>query len=132
MWHMCHRQVQLILVPWGVPTRPDQTSPDRLQRWQERRKQVGARIREIRMSRDLTQEALGLEAGIDRRTIIRIEWGEISISYERLWEIADVLRVDLAELFVVPSKPPAVEPHGRGRARSSTKTRLSVDPDHLE
>lgn len=82
--------------------------------------------------RDLTQEALGLEAGIDRRTVIRIEWGEISISYERLWEIADVLDVDLAELFVTPSRSPAVEPHRRGRARSSTRTRLSVDPDRSE
>jgi DNA-binding XRE family transcriptional regulator len=132
MWHMCHRQAHFILVAWGVPTRPDQTPPDRLQRWQKRRKQVGARIREIRLSRDLTQEALGLEAGMDRRTVLRIEWGEISISYERLWEIADVLRVDIAELFVPPSEPSGVEPHRRGRTRSSTRTRLSVDPDQPE
>lgn len=93
---------------------------------------MGARIREIRLSRDLTQEALGLEAGMDRRTILRIEWGEISIAYERLWEIADVLKVDIAELFSIPSGPPAIEPNRRGRARSSTKTRLSADPDEHE
>ncbi|WP_426999182.1 helix-turn-helix transcriptional regulator [Pseudarthrobacter sp. N5] len=129
MWHKCHRQARFSLVAWGVPTRPKQTSPDRLLRWQERRKRVGSRIREIRLGQGLTQEALGLEAGMDRRTIIRIEWGEISIAYERLWEIADVLGVDVADLFLLPSTPPAIEPHRRGRARSSTRTRLSVDPE---
>lgn len=129
MWHMCHRQARSSLVALGVPTRPTQTSPEKLQRWLERRKQVGARIREIRISRNLTQEALGLEAGMDRTTVIRIEWGEISISYERLWEIADVLRVDIAELFVAPSSSPAIEPNRRGRTKSSTRTRLSADPE---
>jgi transcriptional regulator with XRE-family HTH domain len=86
-------------------------------------------IREIRLSRDLTQEALGLESGLDRSTIYRIEWGQISISFERLWEIADVLDVAVAELFVAPSVPAVIEPHRRGRARSSTKDRLSVDPE---
>lgn len=126
---MCHRQAHFSLVAWGVPIRPKQTSPERLRQWQERRKQVGSRIREIRLSRDLTQEALGLEAGMDRRTIIRIEWGEISISYERLWEIADVLNVGVAELFVAPSVPAVIEPRRRGRTRSSTRARLSVDPE---
>lgn len=128
---MCHRQAQFSLVAWGVPTRPNQTSADRLQRWQERRKQVGSRIREIRLARNLTQEALGLEAGMDRRTVIRIEWGEISISYERLWEIADVLDVKIAELFVAPSVLPATEPNRRGRTKSSTRRRLSVDPEPI-
>ena len=91
--------------------------------------QVGSRIREIRLSRHLTQEALGLESGLDRSTIYRIEWGRVSISYERLWEIADVLEVPVAQLFVAPSVPAVIEPHRRGRTRSSTKSRLSVDPE---
>lgn len=66
---------------------------------------------------------------MDRRTIIRIEWGEISISYERLWEIADVLKVEVADLFVAPSVPPITESYRRGRTGSSTRTRLSADPE---
>lgn len=47
---------------------------------------------------------------MDRSTTIRIEWGQISISYERLWEIADVLNVGVAELFVAPSVEPLSNP----------------------
>lgn len=80
------------------------------------------------MSQDLTQEALGLEAGLSRVMIIGVEWGKKSIAYERLWDIADVLGVDVADLFSVPSGESRNEPHRRGRAKSSTRTRLSSDP----
>lgn len=126
--HMCSRQACSSLVAWGVPIRPQETSPEQLRRWQERRNQVGSRIREIRRSRHLTQEALGLEAGLDPVTIYRIEWGRVSISYERLWDIAEVLEVGVAELFAAPSVSPVAEPHRRGRKKSSTRARLSVDP----
>jgi transcriptional regulator with XRE-family HTH domain len=90
--------------------------------------QVGARIREIRISQELSQEALGLEAGLSRNMIIGIEWGRRSIAYERLWDIADVLRVDLLDLFVAASSTPTSEPQRRGRVRSSTGTRRSAGP----
>lgn len=115
-------------MPLDVPTRPSQTPPARLKAWQDRREQVGARIREIRIAQDLSQEALGLEAGLHRSMIIGIEWGRRSVAYERLWDIADVLGVDIRELFTTPSNEPAVESHRRGRAISSTRARLSVGP----
>lgn len=31
--------------------------------------------------------------------IIGIEWGRKSVAYERLWDIADVLRVDVVNLL---------------------------------
>ncbi len=113
---------------WGVPIRPSQIPPTRLQHWQERRKQVGSRIRELRIEQELTQEALGLEAGLSRVMIIGIEWGNRSVAYERLWDIAEVLGVDVTEFFSTPSDTPSSEPHRRGRGRSSTRSRLSSDP----
>jgi DNA-binding XRE family transcriptional regulator len=115
-------------VAWGVPTRHSQTPPARLLRWQERRKQVGSRIRELRIGQELTQEALGLEAGLSRVMIIGIEWGKKSIAYERLWDIADVLGVDVTDFFSDPSSTPSTEPHRRGPVKSSTRSRLSTDP----
>lgn len=112
----------------GVPTRLSQTPPDRLEHWQERRRQVGSRIRELRIGQELTQEALALEAGLSRVMIIGIEWGKKSLAYERLWDIADVLGVDVTALFSNPSSTPSGEPHRRGRVKSNTRSRLSTDP----
>jgi transcriptional regulator with XRE-family HTH domain len=111
-----------------VPTRPSQIAPARLKRWQERRNQVGSRIRELRIEQQLTQEALGLEAGLSRVMIIGIEWGKRSVAYERLWDIADVLGVDVTDFFLASSKAPSIEAYRRGRVNSSTRRRLSTDP----
>jgi transcriptional regulator with XRE-family HTH domain len=51
------------------------------------------------VSRELTQEALALEAKLSRNMIIGIEWGRKSIAYERLWDIAEVLDVDVVDLL---------------------------------
>lgn len=114
---------------WSVPTRPSQIAPARLQRWQQRRNQVGSRIRELRLEQQLTQEALGLESGLTRVMIIGIEWGKRSVAYERLWDIADVLGVDITDLFSGSFKAPSRQPNRRGRVSSSTSSRLSTDPD---
>lgn len=115
-----------------MPIRPSQTTPAQLQRWQERRTQVGARIRALRLEQQLTQEALGLEAGLTRVMIIGIEWGKRTVAYERLWDIADVLGVDVTELLSGSSVTlPATAPHRRGRSESSTRRRRSVDPDQI-
>jgi transcriptional regulator with XRE-family HTH domain len=86
-----------------VPTRPAQTHIEDQQRWEKRRKQVGSRIRELRLQRELTQESLALEAKLSRNMVIGIEWGRKSVAYERLWDIAHVLDVDILDLFSPPS-----------------------------
>jgi len=73
-----------------------------MQRWEKRRRQVGARIRELRLLRELTQESMALEAQLSRNMVIGIEWGRKSVAYERLWDIADVLEVDILDLFAPP------------------------------
>lgn len=116
-------------MPLCVPIRPAETSPDRLQRWQERREQVGSRIRELRIAQELTQESLGLEAGMSRVMVIKIEWGKKSIAYERLWDLAEVLGVDVVDLLSPPSSKPSTKPHRKGRVRSSGRASNSVAPD---
>lgn len=85
-----------------MPTRPDQDDPDRRRVWEQRRVVLGARIRELRVAAGLTQESLGLEAGISRNMIIGVEWGRRGILAERLGDIADVLGVTAADLLIEP------------------------------
>jgi transcriptional regulator with XRE-family HTH domain len=60
---------------------------------------VGERIRAIRLEMGLTQEALALEAGISRNVLIEVEHGRIGLLYERLFDIATVLDVEVSSLI---------------------------------
>lgn len=88
---------------------------------------MGARIRELRIAQNLTQEALGLESGLSRVMVINVEWGKKSIAYERLWDLADVLGVDIVDLLSPPSSTTSVESLRKGRI-SSGKAAPSDDP----
>lgn len=98
-----------------MPTRPSQSSEEQTLRWAARREIVGARIREIRLSQDLSQEALALESGLSRNMIIGIEWGRKSVAYERLWDIAEVLDVSVDDLIGNPQRSPTTTPYRGGR-----------------
>jgi transcriptional regulator with XRE-family HTH domain len=76
---------------------------------------VGARIRELRLSKDLSQEALALESGLSRNMIIGIEWGRKSVAYERLWDIADVLDIPVSQLLLQPDSTASIAPYRGGR-----------------
>ncbi|WP_072843862.1 helix-turn-helix domain-containing protein [Rhodococcus tukisamuensis] len=82
-----------------MPTRPSQTDPERSRAWAERRMEVGARIRQLRIEQGLTQEALALESGVTRNVLIHVEHGRRGLLYERLFDIADVLGVSAGELL---------------------------------
>lgn len=62
------------------------------------RQVIGARIRELRVSAGLTQEALAQAAGIGRVTLVRIENGEQSPRYETLVSLARALGRPMGEL----------------------------------
>lgn len=98
-----------------MPTRPSQLSVEQSQRWETRRLKVGARIRELRLAQNLSQEALALESGLSRNMIIGIEWGRKSVAYERLWDVADVLGVPINSLFVEAKSFPSTAPFRGGR-----------------
>ncbi|WP_429595044.1 helix-turn-helix domain-containing protein [Arthrobacter crystallopoietes] len=97
-----------------MPIRPDQTSKTQQEKWAQIRAQVGGRIRELRLSNGLTQEALALEVGMSRNMLIHLEWGKRSIAYERLWDIAVVLGVAVEELLKPPAHAPSSGPRRGG------------------
>jgi transcriptional regulator with XRE-family HTH domain len=82
-----------------VPTRPNQTDPQRAEAWQRRRHAVGTRIRILRRDRGMTQEALALASGVTRNVLIDVEHGKRGLLFERLFDIADALDVAVTELL---------------------------------
>lgn len=77
---------------------------------------VAWNLRRLRVKRDLSQEALAVDAGIDRSYVGRIERGVENPTVETLDRLAKALEVPLAELLVVPKtneKPPPTLRRGR-------------------
>lgn len=56
---------------------------------------IGSKIRSTRKLENISQEQLALLTGIDRSYLGRIERGEVSVTVEKLAQIAMVLNVDL-------------------------------------
>lgn len=60
---------------------------------------VGLKIKQKRKEAHISQDKLALLADIDRSYIGRIERGEVNITLEKLFEIADVLDCDAKVLL---------------------------------
>ncbi|MGE8654358.1 helix-turn-helix transcriptional regulator [Acinetobacter sp. F-1] len=54
---------------------------------------LGSNIKEVRKAKTISQEQLALLTSIDRSYIGRIERGEVSITVEKLYDIAKTLEV---------------------------------------
>lgn len=65
-----------------------------------RRLIFGDNVRHYRHNLSLSQEQLATAAGVDRKTINRIEQGVHSVRLDNVWLIADALGVDVRDLFV--------------------------------
>jgi len=63
------------------------------------KKLVGMRIRELRLAKGISQEALADEAGVHRTYMGSVERGERNISLENIVRIAKALRVRPHELL---------------------------------
>ena len=63
------------------------------------KRRFGARMRQIRKAKNLSQEALALTARLDRSYIGAIERGERNLSLINIHRIAEALEVKPAELF---------------------------------
>lgn len=70
---------------------------------------LGNRLRVIRESRGMTQTAVARQAGLSRSFYAQVEHARQAISVDRAFAIANVLGVEMTELF---SAFPAV-PHAR-------------------
>ncbi|GAA4684389.1 helix-turn-helix transcriptional regulator [Streptomyces youssoufiensis] len=62
------------------------------------RQRVGARIRDAREDRGLSQETLAHSVGLDRRTVGRVELATHATTLDTLARLADALGVPLADL----------------------------------
>lgn len=65
---------------------------------------VGARIRELRKARALTQEKLAWEAGLSKGHLSGIEKGLVRPTLTTLSMLAKRLEVDLLDLFTFPAE----------------------------
>ncbi|EAQ37515.1 probable transcriptional regulator [Nitrobacter sp. Nb-311A] len=77
---------------------------------------VAWNLRRLRVKRALSQEALAVDAGIDRSYVGRLERGVENPTVETLDKLATALQVAAAELLLVPKageKPPATLRKGR-------------------
>jgi transcriptional regulator with XRE-family HTH domain len=69
------------------------------------KKNIGDRIRKIRVSKELTQENVADDIGITPGAYAKIERGETDVSASRLFQIAKTLKVNAADFFedVIPA-----------------------------
>lgn len=77
---------------------------------------VAWNLRRLRVKSGLSQEALAVDAGVDRSYVGRIERGVENPTAETLDRLASALGVAVADLLAVPrsgEKPPATLRKGR-------------------
>jgi transcriptional regulator with XRE-family HTH domain len=60
---------------------------------------LGRRVKKLREGKELSQEKLALEAGLNRAYIGYIERGERNPSIKTMTKIANVLKLPLHEIF---------------------------------
>ena len=70
----------------------------------QRRISFGKSMKKLRNIAKISQEKLADIAGLDRKTISRIENGHLSPSIDNLWAIADALNLEAHELLVPMSR----------------------------
>lgn len=61
--------------------------------------QFGAKLRDKRKALGISQDKMALLAEIDRSYVGRIERGEVNITLEKAYELAEVLGCDVRELL---------------------------------
>jgi transcriptional regulator with XRE-family HTH domain len=80
---------------------------------------VARNIRRLRVALGLSQEALAIDAGIDRSYVSRLERGLENPTVAVLEKLAKAVRADIAEFFARPRPGDAVpRPLPGGRRRS--------------
>ncbi|MBZ9785429.1 helix-turn-helix domain-containing protein [Pseudomonas sp. REP124] len=62
-------------------------------------KELGKKIRQARKAKGLSQDVLAMICGVDRSYMGRIERGEVNITVEKLYQIAESLESAPAELL---------------------------------
>lgn len=87
------------------------------------RERIGWNLRRLRVEKGLSQERLGLEAGIDRTYVGRVERGTENVTLDTMQAFASALQVDVSAL-VETVKPDAQmpEPLKSGRKKKASRS----------
>jgi len=95
-------------------------------------RELGARLKQARLAKNLTQAQLATQAGISKRTLERLESGELATQLSAFIRVCRVL--GLIENFeaLIPETPPSpmaqLRSRGRTRRRASTSSSVSEAP----
>lgn len=95
-------------------------------------RELGARLARIRLEKDLTQAALAEQAGVAKRTVERLESGEVAAQLSGFLRVCRAL--DLLERFeavfpeATPSPMEQLKLQGRRRQRASGKKGVVEEP----
>ena len=80
---------------------------------------VGWNLRRLRVTRDVSQERLAFDSGVDRSYLGGLERGEENTTVDVLERLAETLTVKLSELFDEPEPgakpPPPLRPGRRSK-----------------
>lgn len=74
---------------------------------------LGARVAELRVARDLTQQQLAEAAGFSVKYLQRIEGGRANLTVQSLVDLANLFDVAVSDLLAKPARGAA----GRGRPK---------------
>lgn len=66
---------------------------------------LGEKIQKLRLEKKMTQLELARECDLDKQTIYRIEKGQLNITLNTLFKIADALDVVATSLITSTKKP---------------------------
>ncbi len=78
----------------------------------------GQVLRELRKGRDLSQEALALESGIERNYVSLLELGRNSASVKMIFKLAPALGVSVAEFMGMVETRAKEKRSGRTRPKT--------------
>ena len=85
--------------------------------------EIGARVAAVRLERNLTQAVLAKEAGVSKRTVERLESGQVGTRLAGFLRVCRVLGLleRFEQLIPAPSPSPMalLKLHGRQRQRAS-------------
>ncbi len=95
-------------------------------------RELGARLARARLERNLTQAALAEQSGVSKRTVERLESGEVATQLSGFVRVCRTL--GLVERFDALVPEPTASPmmqlklHGRKRKRASGKKTTTAEP----
>jgi len=94
--------------------------------------ELGSRIAQLRIAKNLTQAALATEAGISKRTLQRLEGGEVAAQLTALIRVLRTLGLmDRLELLLpTPLASPIQQLEMKGKLRQRSRKKSSGTEDH--